>query len=67
MKPNYAWKRAVAARKIDARLAANPNANLIVLGDFNDLHSSKPVKTNFFSLPLARVPRLTPASRWRKE
>ncbi|EEF58407.1 endonuclease/exonuclease/phosphatase family protein [Pedosphaera parvula] len=30
---------------IDARLAANPNLNLIVLGDFNDLHDSAPIKT----------------------
>jgi len=27
--------------KIDARLAANPNANLIVLGDFNDTRDSR--------------------------
>ena len=27
--------------KIDARLSANPNANLIVLGDFNDVKDSK--------------------------
>jgi endonuclease/exonuclease/phosphatase family metal-dependent hydrolase len=27
--------------KIDARLAADPNANLIVLGDLNDTHDSK--------------------------
>jgi endonuclease/exonuclease/phosphatase family metal-dependent hydrolase len=30
---------------IDARLAAKPNLNLVVLGDFNDLHDSAPVKT----------------------
>lgn len=30
---------------IDGLLNADPNANLVVLGDFNDLHSSKPVKT----------------------
>ncbi len=30
---------------IDAHLDADPNANLVVLGDFNDVHSSKPVKT----------------------
>jgi len=30
---------------IDARLKANPNVNLIALGDFNDLKDSRPVKT----------------------
>lgn len=30
--------------KIEARLAASPNVNLIVLGDFNDTKDSKPVK-----------------------
>ena len=30
--------------KIDARLAANPNANLVVLGDFNDVKDSRPTK-----------------------
>jgi endonuclease/exonuclease/phosphatase family metal-dependent hydrolase len=31
-------------RIIDARLESNPNINLVVLGDFNDLKDSKPVK-----------------------
>ena len=31
--------------KIDARLAANPNVNLIVLGDFNDNYGSQVIKT----------------------
>lgn len=31
--------------KIDARLAANPDAHLIVLGDFNDVYDSPVVKT----------------------
>jgi len=31
--------------KIDARLAADPNVNLIVLGDLNDLKDSAPIKT----------------------
>ena len=31
--------------KIEARLAANPNLNLVVLGDFNDLQDSEPIKT----------------------
>jgi endonuclease/exonuclease/phosphatase family metal-dependent hydrolase len=31
--------------KIDARLTANPNANLIVLGDLNDTYNTKSVKT----------------------
>lgn len=30
--------------KIDARLKANPHANIIVLGDFNDTKDSKPVR-----------------------
>lgn len=30
---------------IDARLHANPNLNLIVLGDLNDLHDTQPIKT----------------------
>jgi endonuclease/exonuclease/phosphatase family metal-dependent hydrolase len=30
---------------IDARLTANPNVNLVVLGDFNDLKNSRPVRT----------------------
>lgn len=30
--------------KIDARLRAEPNANLVVLGDFNDTKDSKPIK-----------------------
>ncbi|HEX4646580.1 MAG TPA: endonuclease/exonuclease/phosphatase family protein, partial [Verrucomicrobiae bacterium] len=30
---------------VDADLAANPSLNLIVLGDFNDLHDSQPLKT----------------------
>jgi endonuclease/exonuclease/phosphatase family metal-dependent hydrolase len=32
-------------RAIDARLAENPDSNLIVLGDFNDLQDSKPLRT----------------------
>lgn len=32
---------ALLREKIDARLAVNPNANLIVLGDLNDNHDSK--------------------------
>jgi endonuclease/exonuclease/phosphatase family metal-dependent hydrolase len=35
----------VLREKIDALLAANPNLNLIVLGDFNDTHDSDPIKT----------------------
>jgi endonuclease/exonuclease/phosphatase family metal-dependent hydrolase len=31
--------------KVDARLAANPNANVIVLGDFNDTKDSKSIRT----------------------
>jgi endonuclease/exonuclease/phosphatase family metal-dependent hydrolase len=30
--------------KVDARLAANPDVNLVVLGDFNDTKDSPPVK-----------------------
>lgn len=32
-------------RKIDARLAGKPDANLVVLGDFNDTKDAKPVRT----------------------
>ena len=32
-------------RKIDARLAGNPDANLVVLGDFNDTKDQRPVRT----------------------
>jgi endonuclease/exonuclease/phosphatase family metal-dependent hydrolase len=35
----------VLREKIDARLAANPGLNLVVLGDFNDLHDSGPIRT----------------------
>jgi endonuclease/exonuclease/phosphatase family metal-dependent hydrolase len=35
----------ILREKIDSLLAAKPNLNLIVLGDFNDLHDSQPVKT----------------------
>jgi len=34
----------VLRAKIDARLAADPNANLIVLGDFNDTYNTKAIK-----------------------
>jgi endonuclease/exonuclease/phosphatase family metal-dependent hydrolase len=36
---------AVLREIIDARLRADPNLNLIVLGDFNDLKDSKPIRT----------------------
>ncbi|MDB6064936.1 MAG: Endonuclease/exonuclease/phosphatase [Pedosphaera sp.] len=35
----------VLREKIDSALAADPNVNLIVLGDFNDLPDSQPIKT----------------------
>ena len=35
----------ILRRIIDADLAANPRLNLVVLGDFNDLHNSDPLKT----------------------
>ena len=39
-------QEAIQVRKvIDARFDSDPNVNLIVLGDFNDLKDSKPVKT----------------------
>lgn len=39
-------KEAATLREIiDARLKANPNINLVVVGDFNDLRDSKPVRT----------------------
>ena len=34
----------VLRAKIDARLAADPNVNLIVLGDFNDTYNTKAIK-----------------------
>src|SRR5438876_2235982 len=36
---------AILREIIDARLGADPNLNLIVLGDFNDLKDSKPIRT----------------------
>lgn len=36
---------AVLRELIDARLRTDPNLNLIVLGDFNDLKDSKPIRT----------------------
>ncbi len=35
----------ILREKIDACLAANPNVNLIVLGDLNDVRDSPPIKT----------------------
>jgi len=35
----------ILREKIDACLAANPEVNLVVLGDFNDLHNSLPLRT----------------------
>jgi endonuclease/exonuclease/phosphatase family metal-dependent hydrolase len=35
----------ILREKIDALLTANPNVNLVVLGDFNDTHDSLPVRT----------------------
>jgi endonuclease/exonuclease/phosphatase family metal-dependent hydrolase len=35
----------VLREKIDALLAAHPNLNLVVLGDFNDTRDSDPIKT----------------------
>ncbi|HXC99985.1 MAG TPA: endonuclease/exonuclease/phosphatase family protein [Verrucomicrobiae bacterium] len=35
----------VLREKIDALLRPNPNSNLIVLGDFNDTHDSRTIKT----------------------
>ena len=34
-------------QKIDAQLAANPNVNLVVLGDFNDTKDTPPLRTIF--------------------
>lgn len=42
----WRYQESLALRRaIDARFAENPDANLIVLGDFNDLQDSKPIKT----------------------
>ena len=39
-------QEAIVLREIiDTRLRTNPNVNLIVLGDFNDLKDSRPVRT----------------------
>ncbi len=35
----------ILRERIDARLAANPDVNLIVLGDFNDTKDTPPIKT----------------------
>lgn len=35
----------ILREKIDAHFAANPDVNLIVLGDFNDLRDSHPIRT----------------------
>jgi endonuclease/exonuclease/phosphatase family metal-dependent hydrolase len=36
---------AILRQKVEALLTANPNANLIVAGDLNDVRDSKPVRT----------------------
>jgi endonuclease/exonuclease/phosphatase family metal-dependent hydrolase len=42
----WRYQESLALRRaIDARLAADPESNLIVLGDFNDLQDSKPLRT----------------------
>jgi endonuclease/exonuclease/phosphatase family metal-dependent hydrolase len=42
----WRYQESLALRRaIDARLADNPESNLIVLGDFNDLQDSKPLRT----------------------
>jgi endonuclease/exonuclease/phosphatase family metal-dependent hydrolase len=42
----WRYQESLALRRaIDARLADNPDSNLIVLGDFNDLQDSKPLRT----------------------
>jgi len=42
----WRYQESLALRRaIDARLADNPDSNLIVLGDFNDLQDSKPMRT----------------------
>jgi endonuclease/exonuclease/phosphatase family metal-dependent hydrolase len=41
----WRYEEAVALRRaIDARLAADPEQKLVVLGDFNDLKDSKPIR-----------------------
>jgi endonuclease/exonuclease/phosphatase family metal-dependent hydrolase len=34
----------ILRRMIDARLAANPNLNMVALGDFNDTRNSTPIR-----------------------
>ncbi len=42
----WRYQESLALRRaIDTRLAEDPDANLIVLGDFNDLQDSKPLRT----------------------
>ncbi len=42
----WRYQESLALRHaIDARLADNPDSNLIVLGDFNDVQDSKPLRT----------------------
>ena len=42
----WRYQESLALRRaIDARLADNPDSNLIVLGDFNDLQDSKSLRT----------------------
>jgi endonuclease/exonuclease/phosphatase family metal-dependent hydrolase len=42
----WRYQESLALRRaIDARLSDDPDANLLVLGDFNDLQDSKPLRT----------------------
>jgi endonuclease/exonuclease/phosphatase family metal-dependent hydrolase len=42
----WRYQESLALRRaIDSRLVDNPDSNLIVLGDFNDLQDSKPLRT----------------------
>jgi endonuclease/exonuclease/phosphatase family metal-dependent hydrolase len=42
----WRYQESLALRRaIDARLADNPDARLVVLGDFNDVQDSKPLRT----------------------
>lgn len=44
-------------RKIDSILSFNPSANIIAMGDFNDLPNSKPIKEGLKAISVVRSPQ----------
>ena len=62
-KPRCAWKKPSLLReKIDARLAANPNANLVVLGDFNDTKDSASTRPSWAGQATSWLTRAPPSA-----